>query len=471
MEAKVTLNCVSQDVKFVLVHAKANTNPAATSYSRREAGAKALHDSLQILFPDDNIVILGDFNDDLDVSITAGKTTTSWSSFTTDGTNYSALTLPLSEAGKKSTVSHDNVIDHVIVSNEMAAYYMSNTATVVTDVTSMVSNYANTTSDHYPVFTRYRFAEPVPPIVEVCPVVDDFCVSTNGNYTIPAFQAKPSCGSAISYSYIITGATTRSGTTNDASGLFNEGTSTITWSAKDELDNITTCETVVTIHANPSVTIANAYALPKGTLVNTVYIGYAPASSLTLNATATGGEGDYTYSWSNSTNTAANTVSPTTATTYTVTVTDANGCIATASKPIAVINVTAGKNGDKVFICHSSSKKNATLEVGQEGVADHLAHGDMLGSCEGEAPALTPSLTIGAQPNPSSSAFTLSFRGGNADKKIQLKVSDLAGRVIETRDNLRSYETYSLGSQYGRGVYFVEVLHDGQKQTLKLVKQ
>jgi hypothetical protein len=95
----------------------------------------------------------------------------------------------------------------------------------------------------------------------------------------------------------------------------------------------------------------------------------------------------------------------------------------------------------------------------------------MLGNCEGEAPALSPYLTIGAQPNPSNSAFTLSFRGGNADKKIQLKVSDLAGRVLETRDNLRTYETYSLGSQYGRGVYFVEVLHDGQKQTLKLVKQ
>jgi hypothetical protein len=470
MEAEVTLNCVPKNVKFVLVHAKANTAPITTSYDRRKEGADALHNLLNTEYGDHNIVLLGDFNDDLDHTITAGRTGTSWSAFTADELSFTALTLPLSEAGKKSTVGHNDVIDHVVVSNEMDAYYMDGTANIITDVTSVVSNYANTTSDHYPVFTRYRFAEPVAPIVEVCPTDKEFCVSTNGNYDIPAFEAKASCGS-VTYSYIITGATTRSGNDNNASGTFNVGTSTITWTAKDALDNITTCETVVTIHANPSVTIADAYALTKGTLVNTVYIGYAPASSITLNAAATGGEGDYTYSWSNGTTTANNTVSPTASTTYTVTVTDANGCTASAEKKINVVNVTAGKNGDKVLICHSSSKKNITLEVGQEGVADHLAHGDMLGSCEGEAPALSPYLTIGAQPNPSNSAFMLSFRGGNADKKIQLKVSDLAGRVLETRDNLRTYETYSLGSQYGRGVYFVEVLHDGQKQTLKLVKQ
>jgi hypothetical protein len=470
MEAEVTLNCMTQKVNFVLVHAKANTSPTNTSYERRAAGAKALHDSLQLLFPNDNIVILGDFNDDLDASITAGKTTTSWSSFTTDGANYTTLTLPLSQAGKRSTVSHDNVIDHVVVSNEMEPYYMDQTATVRTDVTGMVSNYGNTTSDHYPVFTRYRFAEPVAPVVSVCPATQAFCVNSNGTYTIPAFEATASCGT-VKYHYTITGATSRSGETNDASGAFNAGTNTITWTATDELDNTVSCQTTVTVNANPAVTINDAYALPSGTKVNTVYVGYSPASSLTLTAEGSGGTLGYTYSWQHGSTGASYTASPTAATTYVVTVTDANGCTATDEQLVSVVDVRAGRNRDKVLVCHQYDKKQSTLEVEQPDVASHLAHGDMLGSCESGTKPLAPRLTVGAQPNPSSGAFTLSFHGGNPALSIQLKVSDLAGRVIETRAALRTDGIYTLGSEYGRGIYLVEVMHGGQRQTLKLVKQ
>src|SRR5205085_1778275 len=76
MSADVTLNCVTKNIKFVLVHAKANTSPTATAYARRKSGADSLHFALNNLFPNDNVVILGDFNDDLDKSITSGFTTT-----------------------------------------------------------------------------------------------------------------------------------------------------------------------------------------------------------------------------------------------------------------------------------------------------------------------------------------------------------------------------------------------------------
>jgi len=159
MSADVTLNCVTKPVKFVLVHAKANTSPTATSYDRRKRGADTLHYTLQQDFPNDNVIILGDFNDDLDVTITAGITppVTSYSTFMNDGANYTPVTLPLSLAGKKSTVAYNDVIDHVMLSSEMAAYYLPATASILTDVTSLVSNYGSTTSDHYPIVTRYFF--------------------------------------------------------------------------------------------------------------------------------------------------------------------------------------------------------------------------------------------------------------------------------------------------------------------------
>lgn len=159
MTADVTLNGITKTIRFVLLHAKANTSPTAISYARRKSGSDTLHFTLNNLYPTDNIVLLGDINDDLDQTITDGITppTTSYSAFTNDNTNFFAPTLALSLAGEQSTVSYSDMIDHVIVSNEMQPYYMNSTANVLTDVTSLVSNYASTTSDHYPVFTRYSF--------------------------------------------------------------------------------------------------------------------------------------------------------------------------------------------------------------------------------------------------------------------------------------------------------------------------
>ncbi|WP_165903650.1 T9SS-dependent choice-of-anchor J family protein [Hymenobacter gummosus] len=160
MTANVTLDGTTKQVSFVLIHAKANTAPLITSYDRRKAGADALKAKLDADYPTANVVVLGDFNDDLDQTITAGVTppVTSYSAFTTDATNYPALTLPLSLAGQKSTASFNDVIDHVVVTNEMNAYFVPNSAAIQTQVTGLVTNYANTTSDHYPVLTRFSFS-------------------------------------------------------------------------------------------------------------------------------------------------------------------------------------------------------------------------------------------------------------------------------------------------------------------------
>ncbi|MBC6989720.1 T9SS-dependent choice-of-anchor J family protein [Hymenobacter sp. BT491] len=159
MDADVTLNGITKHFTFVLIHAKANTSPTATSYDRRKNAADGLKAKLDADYANSNVVILGDFNDDLDVTITTGLTTTitSYSAFTTDPANYTALTLPLSQAGLRSTVSYNDIIDHVVVTNDVVPFYLPNSATILTGVANLVPNYGNTTTDHYPVQTRYTF--------------------------------------------------------------------------------------------------------------------------------------------------------------------------------------------------------------------------------------------------------------------------------------------------------------------------
>jgi hypothetical protein len=180
MTADVTLNGITKNIRFILLHAKANTSPTTTSYNRRKSGADTLNKLLDSLYANDNLLILGDFNDDLDQTITDGITppTTSYISFINDSLNYSFITLPLSQAGKKSTVSYNDVIDHVIASNEMGAYYIQGSATILNDVSNLVTNYASTTTDHYPVFTRYMFTTEGPLPIKL----ENFSAAKENNY-------------------------------------------------------------------------------------------------------------------------------------------------------------------------------------------------------------------------------------------------------------------------------------------------
>jgi hypothetical protein len=220
-----------------------------------------------------------------------------------------------------------------------------------------------------------------------------------------------------------------------------------------------------------NVSIPDAFALSSGTLANTVYPAYAPASSLTLQANATGGNGTYTYNWSNSATTSSITVSPTVMTTYSVSVKDQNGCPGSASKVVKVMDISGGKNGDKIVICHHGN----TLTIGYTGVADHLGHNDMLGSCESNTGRITSAIMIEADlgikvlGNPSPNYFDIKI-GSSASNNMQLIVYDNLGRVIERKTSLQSNQIVRFGNSYQAGIYLVEIIQGTQKQTLKLIK-
>ena len=115
----------------------------------------------------------------------------------------------------------------------------------------------------------------------------------------------------------------------------------------------------------------------------TVYDGYDPLACTDITATSTYGTPPYTYSWSNGDSGATINVCPTETTTYEVTVTDAAGNTDTAETTVVATDVSCGKKGDKVEICHITGNGSShTICVSPKAVAAHLAHGDSLGACE-----------------------------------------------------------------------------------------
>src|SRR6185369_11790903 len=84
--------------------------------------------------------------------------------------------------------------------------------------------------------------------VITCPATQAFCFDASNNYSIPVLTATDNCTSNLTITYQVTGATTRSGTGTDASGVFNQGASTITWTVTDACGNTATCTTTVTIN-------------------------------------------------------------------------------------------------------------------------------------------------------------------------------------------------------------------------------
>jgi hypothetical protein len=123
----------------------------------------------------------------------------------------------------------------------------------------------------------------ITPPTLTCPSLQTFCQSGNNTYTIPALTATDNCTGTLNTTYTISGATTRSGSGNNASGTYNLGPSTITWTVVDACGNSSSCSTTVTINPNTVIT-----SQPQNVEV-------CEGGSATFSVTATGL--NLTYQW------------------------------------------------------------------------------------------------------------------------------------------------------------------------------
>lgn len=158
MQAEVTIGDSSRVVTFITVHMKAFSDQ--DSYGKRLAASGRLKNHIDFTsLEDDPVIILGDFNDLINGSITSGQNSP-YANFVGDPDDYFFATTDMSQDGRNtwcssSLCSQGSTIDHILLTDEMVTYYVDNSTDHYDEVISEVAGYTSSTSDHLPVFARF----------------------------------------------------------------------------------------------------------------------------------------------------------------------------------------------------------------------------------------------------------------------------------------------------------------------------
>jgi hypothetical protein len=72
-------------------------------------------------------------------------------------------------------------------------------------------------------------------------------------------------------------------------------------------------------------------------------------------------------------------------------------------------------------------------------------------------------------PNPSASSFNVIIQSTDKKERIQLKVINIAGQLIETK-NISPGQTLRLGEHYYPGSYIIQAIQGKQRKTIKVIK-
>jgi hypothetical protein len=205
----------------------------------------------------------------------------------------------------------------------------------------------------------------------------------------------------------------------------------------------------------------------------TVYSGYDLLSCTLLQAIASGGTGSLQYSWSTEESGSEINVCPTSSTTYTVTATDANGCETSEVINVCVTDVTCfagNSDNQKVEICHNGN----SLCVSPRAVADHLAHGCTLGSCNETNLCNTNSRQITLShskdtnfdlfPNPTNGTLNLNYP--YAGDPVNFEIKNTLGSLLLKGVILSETIQINLGS-FEPGIYFISIEGENPKTIIK----
>lgn len=153
----------SEEFYAVVIHGKANTGSNSEEYTeayqRRKKAAEGLYYYLQDNKPDANIILLGDYNDDVDESIYYEENPDDYAQtpyylFVNATNSFDVITKQFSDADESASINYPDIIDHITISNELFDDHIQN-STMIHDPRSYIDNYGSTTSDHLPVWTKF----------------------------------------------------------------------------------------------------------------------------------------------------------------------------------------------------------------------------------------------------------------------------------------------------------------------------
>jgi endonuclease/exonuclease/phosphatase family metal-dependent hydrolase len=148
---------------IIVLHLKANTGNTTeknAAYDLRRRSSEALKELLDLEYKQRRVMVIGDWNDDLDRSI-FNNLQTPFKKLLDDTANYFFPSYSLTVQGDRSTVSYSDMIDHLMANKAMKKHLLPGTAKVFY-LQQYLSSYGSTTSDHYPVYTRFRWPAAAP---------------------------------------------------------------------------------------------------------------------------------------------------------------------------------------------------------------------------------------------------------------------------------------------------------------------
>jgi endonuclease/exonuclease/phosphatase family metal-dependent hydrolase len=158
MIANVTLNGVTRQVRFIVVHAKAGGGQ--DDYQDRLAGAAALKTYTDAYVQQGiAFIVMGDFNDELTTSIASGQLSP-YRAFVQDADRYTFATRGLDQTNtntycSNSTCSSGSTLDHLLIGSPLIGTYVAGSGDRYAELLSAIPGYVGNTSDHLPVLAHF----------------------------------------------------------------------------------------------------------------------------------------------------------------------------------------------------------------------------------------------------------------------------------------------------------------------------
>lgn len=445
--AEVNIQGAIETISLINVHAK--SGPSASDVARKEYDFEMLKDTLDTQYNDQKLVLLGDYNDDVDISIGGG--TTPLLPFVTDVSNYDIVSSSFSEDGQSSTVGFQDVIDHTTITNELFEPYIEDSEFLL-DPRDFITNYGNTTSDHFPSVTRFILEVAVEPLVLNLPENITLYEGIDGLST--AIITPEVTGGVEPYTFEwSTGDTEAEIEVSSA----NEGYILLTVS-DENASSVQDSIQVLTIDALTVDGIPESIKL---------YDGYEKLSAAAINVNALGGEAPYTFEWSNGKIGQEIEVTTDDEGELTLTVTDTSGLyIVTQSIQIEVEDVScSNKWYTGVQMCY----RGRTYCIAEYWVDHFISKGYVIGSCDDD---VTQKRYIKALNNPFYNNLKLGFYFENASS-VNISIVNYYGHAV-FNTNLNVAEDWSVQtlnlSHLHRGFYIVKITDNNDPDYRKIIR-